>query len=462
MTEPAQDAAADGGIIRRWIGAAANVRPAEMRVVGLAFLLNFMVLGGYFAARPIRETIGTVLGNDVVKGLYLWTWVFSIAIIPVYGALVAKIRRSTLLPWVYGFLALALAAVGWALRIDENNPVVGSVFYVGISVLNLFIVSVFWAFLLEVFNSEQSKRVFGAIAAGGTAGALIGPFVTSIVVSMIGNSGILFMSAAAFVVAIVCQRALIAQWNREGLLSAAAVNGAAAAAGGATANNIVPAGGSAGASGRDRAIGGNPFAGFSLVLKSPYLLAIAALVALAAAATTFLYFEQLRIVKEAFPDKQARTQVFATLDAVVQGFAILSQIFLTGRIATRLGLVVLLTIVPVAMIFGFLALAAVGTFSMLATVFVMRRAGEYAFVRLGREMLFSRVDNEVRYKAKSAIDVPVYRGADALAAQLKGALESAGMSPKLVMLIGAGIAAVWAFNGWWLGRRHDRANPIDR
>lgn len=455
MTQPAKDAAADSGAIGRWISAAANVRPAEMRVVGLAFLLNFMVLGGYFAARPIRETIGTVLGNDVVKGLYLWTWVFSIAIIPVYGALVAKIRRSTLLPWVYGFLALALAAVGWALRIDENNPVVGAVFYVGISVLNLFIVSVFWAFLLEVFNSEQSKRVFGAIAAGGTAGALIGPFVTSIVVSMIGNSGILFMSAAAFVVAIVCQRALIAQWNREGLMSAAA-------AGGATANNIVPDGGSAGASGRDRAIGGNPFAGFSLVLKSPYLLAIASLVALAAAATTFLYFEQLRIVKEAFPDKQARTQVFATLDAVVQGFAILSQIFLTGRIATRLGLVVLLTIVPVAMIFGFLALAAVGTFSMLATVFVMRRAGEYAFVRLGREMLFSRVDNEVRYKAKSAIDVPVYRGADALAAQLKGALESAGMSPKLVMLIGAGIAAVWAFNGWWLGRRHDRADPIDR
>ena len=448
MTEPVPGAAAGGGTLRRWMGAAANVRPAEMRVVGLAFLLNFMVLGGYFAARPIRETIGTVLGNDVVKGLYLWTWVFSIAIIPLYGALIAKIRRSTLLPWVYGFLALALAAVGWALRVDENNPVVGSVFYVGISVLNLFIVSVFWAFLLEVFNSEQSKRVFGAIAAGGTAGALIGPFVTSMVVSMIGNSGILFMSATAFVVAIVCQRALIAQWNREGLSAAAAIGGATA-------------GGSAGASGRDRAIGGNPFAGFLLVLKSPYLLAIASLVALAAAATTFLYFEQLRIVKEAFPDKAARTQVFATLDAVVQGFAILSQIFLTGRIATRLGLVVLLTIVPVAMIFGFLALAAVSTFSMLATVLVMRRAGEYAFVRLGREMLFSRVDNEVRYKAKSAIDVPVYRGADALAAQLKGALESAGMSPKLVMLIGAGIAATWAFNGWWLGRRHDRDNPLD-
>jgi len=206
---------------------------------------------------------------------------------------------------------------------------------------------------------------------------------------------------------------------------------------------------------RDRALGGNPLAGITLVLRSPYLLAIAAYVALLATANTFLYFEQLRLVSTTFADTQTRTSVFARIDWIVQSITILAQLFLTGRIASRLGLVVLLTIIPVAIFFGFLALATWNTFMVLAIVIVLRRSGEYAFVRPGREMLWTPMSKETKYKAKNFVDVPVYRGADAAVAQLQRAIEGAGFGVQTLALLGALAAAFWAVNGWWLGRRYD-------
>ena len=413
-------------LLGRIIGRLALVEKHEMPAVIAAFLLFFCVLGGYFLVRPVRETVGTILGRDRVAHLYLWTWVGSIVIIPVYGWLVARLKRSVFLPLIYGFVALALAAIGVVFRANESSIAVGQFFYVFISILSLFLTSVFWAFLLELFDNEQAKRLFGVIAAGGTAGALAGPGITYLTVSRLGNSGVLLVGAAMFVVAILCQQALLRIWKTR------------------SASHQ-----------EDRPIGGNPFAGFWLVLRSPYLLAIALFVVLLAAATTFLYFEQLRLVQATFANTQARTKVFAALDWIVQGLTIVCQLFLTGRIASRLGLSVLLAIVPVVMIFGFLSLAAVGTFTVLAVVFVIRRVGEYAFVRPGREILFSRVDNETKYKAKNVIDVPVYRASDAITAQVSTALESGSLGTSAVAFIGAVVAAIWAVNGWWLGKRSD-------
>ena len=208
---------------------------------------------------------------------------------------------------------------------------------------------------------------------------------------------------------------------------------------------------------RDRALGGNLFAGITLVLRSPYLLGIAAYVTLLATANTFLYFEQLRLVEAAFSDAQTRTSVFARIDWVVQSLTIVAQLFITGRVASRLGVAVLLTIIPVAIFFGFVALAIWNTFAVLAIVIVVRRSGEYAFVRPGREMLWSWMDKETKYKAKNFVDVPVYRGADAAVAQLQRAVEGAGFGVQAVALFGAAGAMLWAVNGWWLGRRHDAA-----
>ena len=414
-----------------------SVERREVPLVVVAFFLFFCVLGGYFAVRPVRETVGTILGRDRVANLYVATWIASLAIVPIYGAIVGKVRRSVFLPLIYGFVAVALAIVGGVLQNQPKSLAFGQFFYVFISVLSLFLVSVFWSFLVELFDSGQAKRLFPVIAAGGTAGALVGPLFTDLTARSIGNGGILFVGAALFGLAVALQVILIRLWksgpepHRER--------------------------GEADHQSRDRALGGNPLAGVTLVLRSPYLLAIAAYVALLATANTFLYFEQLRLVSTTFADTQTRTSVFARIDWIVQSLTILAQLFITGRIASRLGLVVLLTIIPVAIFFGFVALAIWNTFLVLAVVIVLRRSGEYAFVRPGREMLWTPMSKETKYKAKNFVDVPVYRGADAAVAQLQRAIEGAGFGVQTVALLGALAAALWAVNGWWLGRRYDSA-----
>ena len=414
-----------------------SVERRELPLVVAAFFLFFCVLGGYFAVRPVRETVGTILGRDRVANLWLATWIVSLAIVPLYGWIVAKIRRSVFLPLIYGFVAVAVAIVGAVLQAQPQSVAVAQFFYVFISVLSLFLVSVFWSFLVELFDSGQAKRLFPVIAAGGTAGALVGPLFTDFTARVIGNAGILFVGAALFVLAVLLQAILIRIWK--------------------SGPEPRRHGGEADHQTRDRALGGNPFAGITLVLRSPYLLGIAAYVALLATATTFLYFEQLRLVAATFSDTQTRTSVFARIDWIVQSLTILVQLFITGRVASRMGLGVLLTIIPVAVLFGFVALAIWNTFAVLAVVIVLRRSGEYAFVRPGREMLWTPMTKETKYKAKNFIDVPVYRGADAAVAQLQRAIEGAGLGAQTAALLGALGAILWAVNGWWLGRRYDSA-----
>lgn len=406
----------------------------EARVVILGFMLLFCVLGGYFAVRPVRETIGTILGREATQNLWLYTAFFAILIVPFYGWLVARVRRAVLLPTIYGFMAVAFVATAMVFESDPKNATLARVFYVGISVMNLMLVSVFWSFMLEILNSDQTKRLFGLIAAGGTTGALVGPLLTSLFVTRIGNAGVLYLGAAMFVVAVFLQRLLLAQWR-----------------------TMAPAGATPGElSERDRALGGNPFAGFMLVIRNPYLLGIMLFVIGVSAVNTFLYFEQLQLVEEQFEEITKRTQVFASLDAIVQALVVVSQLFLTGYIATRLGLTVLLVTIPIIMVFGLTVFAISGTFIVLAVAMVIRRWGEYAFIRPGREMLFSKVDKESKYKAKNLIDVAVYRIADAGFAQLKKFIEGIGISGVAEAMFTAGLAALWAVNGWWLGRRHEK------
>ena len=415
----------------------AAVERHEIAAVAAAFLLFFCVMAGFFSIRPVRDTVGSMMSRESLANLWMLVWAVSLAVIPLYGWLVSRFRRSVFLPWTYAFVVASLIFVGISLRDGRPSVLVGQFFWVFISVLNLFIISVFWSFLLELFRSDQTKRLFGIIAAGGTAGALAGPLFTDFTVEMTGNSGVLFIAAGLFTGAIVCQRALLAIWRGSD-------------------NPAAPAPG-APVDGREKAIGGNPFAGVSIVARSPYLLGIAMFVVLLSTASTFLYFEQLRLVEIVYPEPAARTRVFARLEWIVQSLTIVSQIFLTGRIASRLGLVVLLSMVPMAMIVGYGALAIWNTFPVLAVVFVARRFGEFAFVRPGREMLFGPLDRATKYKAKNLIDVPVYRGADALSAQVLKGVEGMGFGPQTIALMGVGTAILWAINGWWVGRRHDAA-----
>jgi len=426
----AEQGAASRGL-GRLLTRVAPIEPREVSAVVAAFCLFFFMWAGYFAVRPVRETIGTLLGRDQVADLWIVTALFSIFIIPLYGAIVARFRRSIFLPAIYGLVALVLAAIGVAMQGGHISSLLGKTFYVFISVVNLFLISMFWSFLLELFEAGQTKRLFGVIAAGGSAGALAGPLVSDISVGAIGNSGILYLGAALFVAAIVCQRVLLGIWSQR-----------TPAQGGAPAQ-------------QDRPIGGNLFAGVTLILRSPYILGIALFVVFISTVNTLLYFEQLRLVEITFTDTTERTRVFARLDWIVQTLTVLSQIFLTGRIAQKFGVKALLTWVPVAMVIGFLSIAAVGTFGVLAVVFVLRRACEYAFIRPGREMLWAPLDKETKYKAKNTVDVPIYRGADAVAAQVNNVVAASGAGATGVALLGALVAAAWGVLGWWLGKRNE-------
>jgi AAA family ATP:ADP antiporter len=411
------------------------VNGAEAAIVITGFLLLFCVLGGYFAVRPVRETIGTVIGRQATQDLWVFTALFAILIVPFYGWLVARVRRAVLLPSIYGFMALAFVGTAQIFGSGLPDPMVARVFYVAISVMNLLLVSAFWSFMLEILSSEQTKRLFGFIAAGGTLGALVGPGATALFVKSIGNAGVLYLGAAMYVVAVVLSRVLLAQWRR-----------------------IAPdaASGPAHLSERERALGGNPFAGFMLVLRNPYLRGIALFIAGISAINTFLYFEQLELVEEKFEELAARTQVFASLDVTVQSLVIVTQLTLTGFIATRIGVIALLATIPFVMVFGLTVYGVFGTFSVMAAAMVLRRWGEYALIRPGREMLFSKVDKESKYKAKNVCDVAVYRIADAAFAQLKKLLDLVGMGGTAQALTAAGVAALWAVNGWWLGRRFEK------
>jgi ATP:ADP antiporter, AAA family len=415
----------------------APIEPRETRAVVAAFSLFFFMWAGYFAVRPVRETVAiNFIGRENVADLWLYTALFSILIIPAYGTIVARLRRSVFLPAIYGAVALLFAGVGVAMQTGGMTSLIGKVFYVFISVMNLMLLSMFWSFLLELFDKGQTKRLFGVIAAGGSAGALAGPFISDITVNAIGTSGILYLGAAMFGLAIVCQRVLLGVWTHRSATSAPA---------------------------EDRPIGGNVFAGITLIARSPYLIGIALFIVGISAVSTLLYFEQLRIVEVTFSDAAARTRAFARIDWLVQTITVISQVFITGRIAMRFGITALLTAVPLLMVLGFLVLASSsGVFAIFVAVIILRRAGEYAFVRPGREMLWSPLDKETKYKAKNTVDVPVYRGADYVIAQGQNAISAAGMSASNIMLVGAGVAGLWALVGWWLGRRFESGAGAQR
>jgi AAA family ATP:ADP antiporter len=414
----------------------APIEPREIRAVVAAFSLFFFMWAGYFAVRPVRETVAiNFIGRENVADLWIFTALFSILVIPVYGTIVARLRRAVFLPTIYGVVALLFAGVGLAMQSGGMTSLIGKVFYVFISVMNLMLLSMFWSFLLELFDKGQTKRLFGVIAAGGSAGALAGPFVSAITVGSIGASGVLYLGAAMFVIAILCQRVLLGVWSHRPSAPAAT---------------------------EDRPIGGNVFAGVTLILRSPYLIGIALFIVGISAVSTLLYFEQLRIVEVTFADSAAQTRAFANIDWIVQAITVVSQVFLTGRIAARFGVTALLTAVPLVMVLGFLVLAGSSLFAVFVVVMIVRRAGEYAFVRPGREMLWSPLDKETKYKAKNTVDVPVYRGADAVVAQAQNAIAAAGVSASGIMLIGAVVAAVWGLIGWWLGRRFEGGGAAAR
>ena len=421
------EAAAGGSFLARFIAAEREEIPAVLA----GFLLFFLLFAGYFMLRPVRETMGIAGGVDNLQWLFLGTFLATLAVVPIYGALSAHVPRRLLLPATYIFFAATKVAFGAALLAAPDNIWAGRAFYIWLSVYNLFVISIAWSLMADIFRPGQAKRLFAQIAAGASLGGLVGPLLSGGLVAAVGHAGLLFISAA-LLLASLASVAFLLRWR-----------------------TVHDPDGSA-EDDPSRAIGGGMWAGLTLIARSPYLLSISLFVLLLTSVSTFLYFEQARLVEAAFPDPIRQTQVFSAIDAAVQALTILIQLFVTGQLARRFGVLFLLTAVPAAMTLGFAALALAATFPVLVAVVMIRRIGEYALVRPGREMLFTTVDPETKYKAKNAIDTVVYRGGDAVSAWAKAGIDALSAGATAAALAGVGLAARWGATGYYLGRSHDR------
>ena len=415
---------------------AINAQPGELAAALAGFALFFCLFCGYFMLRPIRESMGIQAGVENLQWLFTATFVVMLLAVPLFAWLNSKVPRIHFIDWVYGFFCLNLLGFALAFEAAADSLWMARVFYVWISVYNLFVISVAWSLMADVFDSPQAKRLFAFIAAGASVGGLAGPALSALLVGAVGASGLALLAALLLAAALYLKRYLMG-WRERG---------------GAGRPGAVPA------ESPRRPVAGNPFSGLTRVLQSSYLMGISLFVILLATVTTFLYFEQARLVAELFPDRDEQVRVFGLIDFVVQAGSLLAQVFLTGRVAQRMGVRMLLAAVPLLVCLGFLILALAPIFAALAALMIVRRIGEYAFVRPGREMLFAPLDAESKYKAKNFIDTVVYRGGDAVSGWLKSLIDMLGYGAVLIALVGALCAALWGLLGWHLGGRADRGD----
>jgi len=389
--------------------------------VALPFLTFFSVLCGYFVLRPVRDEIGVRAGVEQLPWLFTATFAATLLLVPLFGWIVARVRRRVIATATYA-LCSALLLLTFAGLQSAGIVAWGVGLFIGISVLNLFIISVFWSLMADSYDEAEARKMYGIIAAGGTAGAIVGPSLTALLAPRIGPMNLLPISAAFLALAAVL-------------------------------STLIPRRADAPP---QQKIGGNVFAGIKLALQSPTLLRIALIVICYTTISTILYFEQADIVKRTFADSGQRTRYFALLDLTNNSLTVLVQLLITRQVLTRLGVRIALTTAPALIGTGLVALA---FFPRLAIVFALQlihRVGEQGFTRPGREVIYTVVGAEERYKAKNFIDTFVYRGNDALVAWLLGALHAGGAGIASIAGLGIAVAAAWAANGYALGRKHDR------
>ena len=419
--------------LRRRIAGLIDAEPDELPGLLAAFACVFAMFSSYSILRPIRETMGLTSGVETLPALFWGTFVAMLALQPVYGWLTSRFRRTVFLPWVYLFFLLNIAGFYVWFNAQADHTWIARVYFVWVSVFNLFVVAVFWSLMADVFTREQAGRLFGFIAAGLSLGGLFGPFLGKQLAQPIGTINLLLVSAALLAVGLGFMLAVLA-WHRR--------HGAREPSSGAVADP-------------DARLGGGALAAFRQVARSPYLALIAVFVLLLTWVSTFLYLEQQALVAATFAGRDERTEFFNTIDFWVQGASLAVQLFLFGRLYRWLGFRALIALVPAAMALGYVALAFAPVFPVLIGLMIVRRVGEYSIARPARDTLYTVVTREEKYKAKSLIDTFVYRGGDATSASVHALLKSTfGLGITGIAWVGAGIAALWALVAWRLGVLH--------
>ena len=405
-----------------------EVRPHERRALGWSLLYVFAVLSAYYVLRPIRDEMGVQGGVQNLPWLFSGTLLGMIALNPLFALLVKRLPRVLFITLAYRFFALNLLAflILFSLASAEQNVWLGRAFFIWLSVFNLFVVSVFWALMVDVFDTEQGKRLFGFLAAGATVGAIAGSAITASLVRDLGSTTLFFASIALLEVAVFAVKRLSV--------------------------NPRP--------GEEVPIGGGALAGISHTLRSPYLLNVCLFILLFTVTSTFLYFQQATIARDYFADRASRTAFFAQVDLLVNVLTLAVQLFFTARILRKLGVALTLGILPLFTLLGFAALAAAPVIAVLVAFQVLRRAANFALARPTRELLFTVLPREDKYKAKSFIDTVVYRAGDQVGSWSWLVLSAMGLGIAGVAVVAVPLCALWVANSLWLGRRQGKMAAV--
>jgi AAA family ATP:ADP antiporter len=410
-----------------------QVEAGEGRALLWSFSYFFALLCSYYIIRPMRDEMGILGGVENLQWLFTGTLLVMIAIVPAFGWVSSRFPRRQFLPYVYGFF-ISMLLLFYVLMGGQQTPAaVARAFFIWTSVFNLFVVSVFWSFMADIYSNAQARRLFGFIAAGGTVGALAGPAIAALLVQTIGARNLLLVSAVFLSWALLCI-ARLSSWSDSHPADKKQVPGNHA----------------------ETRIGGGLWSGFTDVVRSPYLLGICLLMLLFTTLATFLYLMQAQIVRDAFTDSDQRTAVFAAIDLAVNALTLLLQLFLTSRLIRWFGIAAVLAIIPVLLAVGFSVLGVAPVLTVLVTVQIIRRAGNYAIMRPAREMLYVVLEREEKYKAKNFIDTVVYRSGDAISAWVYAGMRSLGLGLSSIALIAVPLALVWAWIAFGLGRKQTR------
>jgi AAA family ATP:ADP antiporter len=431
-SDQAADAArGQAGLAHRLLQRVVAVRPEEMRAVLWCWLYIFAVLSSYYIMRPIRDQMGVAAGVKNLPWLFTGTLASMLLLNLPFAYLVKKLPRSRFIPLTYRFFAVNILLFAAALYVADARQTIwiGRVFFIWASVYNLFVVSVFWQLNVDLFSPEQGKRLFGFVAAGATIGAIVGAAITAGLARYVSPTLLLIGSA---------------------VLLEVAVFGASRLARLSPSLHRLPSAG-AGERAQERPVGGSIIAGITHAIRSPYLLSVSAFLLLFAITSTFLYFQQAAIVSHSFADRGEQTAYFAAIDLSVNILTLVIQLFFTGRIVVLLGVSLALALLPALTMIGFGVLALTPSLGAVAVFQVVRRAGDYAIARPSREVLFTVVPREDRYKTKGFIDTFVYRLGDQVGAWSVALLN--GVGAITATLVAIAIAGLWLVNGLWLGRR---------
>ena len=415
--------------VSKFINLSTRIKPNEIRATLLSFSFVFLLMTAYFILRPVRDAMSSDWTDTELSWLWTSTFFFSFIAVSLYGEIISRIKFNYVVPGVYVFFSISFFVFNFLSLILIDPDIINKIFYVWLSVFSLFHVSVFWSFISNIFSKEQAPRLFGFIASGASIGAILGPSVPILFANQVGTMNLLIIAGIILLIPVP-----LISWLEKIQFSE-------------LKNHKVNL------DETKNTIKKDFLSGFSSLIKNPYLISISLFILFYVVMNTFIYFELRKLLIDF--DRDARTQIWASIDLIVNVLAIVTAIFLTGRITTRFGMPTTLALIPVLMVLGWLVVAISPILLFLIGLQVIRRAGNYAITKPGREMLFTLVDNEARYKVKPVIDIVVYRGGDMLTAWFYTFLTATlGLGLSGVSIIAAAVASLWALTGLYLGKRY--------